>query len=363
MKPSGRDANLDLLRAVAVVSVILFHLRRLPSWPSWLSGFDLAAGGWAGVDLFFVLSGRLVGGLYWREIETAGGVRPLRFWARRALRTIPPYLVMLHLAWLAKRGFGAGGGAAYDPRFLLFLQNYDSGRMPYFLVSWSLCVEEHFYLLMLPALALLRRVAGGPGETGGRGEARVHLLFLAAALFSPVARMFVRIPEGVVFGYHSTATHLRLEGLVLGVWIAWIARFDAPLHARLRALARRLWPLALARALASFAVPHVWEVRGGYALLALSFATILLAVEGAPPLARGLAGRVSGALALGAYSLYLTHAHAIHVYERAILPRAPAWIPDILHLAAALATILATGAAFYLAVERPSIRARDRIAP
>ncbi len=104
-----------------------------------------------GVDLFFVLSGWLIGGLYWREMKAFSGVGVLRFWVRRWMRTLPPYFAALLLSWLA---VSAARAEPFDWRYLVFLQNYYE-RIPFFLVSWSLCIEEHFYLAAPIAAGML----------------------------------------------------------------------------------------------------------------------------------------------------------------------------------------------------------------
>jgi len=107
-----RVDNLDLIRACAILFVLLYHSVQMATGTA---GF--AAFGEFGVDLFFVLSGYLIGGLYWREHQQFGSVARLRFIARRALRTMPPYFVAMAIAYMAVRLYR---DESFDFRYLFF---------------------------------------------------------------------------------------------------------------------------------------------------------------------------------------------------------------------------------------------------
>ena len=93
-----RDPNLDLLRALAIVMVIVFHLSVM--WPVRRDFVSRWGGlGAHGVTLFFVLSGWLIGNIYWKELTAKGRIRLTEFWLKRWLRTIPPYIAGYALAF------------------------------------------------------------------------------------------------------------------------------------------------------------------------------------------------------------------------------------------------------------------------
>jgi len=201
-----RDSNLDLLRAAAIVMVVAYHLiQTSPVRPPAHVRFWRA--GEYGVDLFFVLSGWLIGSLYWKEHIRFGSVQLWQFWLRRWCRTLPPYFAALTLAWVAVHFYRDQG---FNWHYLFFLQNYQP-RLEFFSISWSLCIEEHFYLLVPLLLAF-----------AGRKSWRVAALFSILILCAPVAR-WLRSPHSTLprFGYGQTATHLRTEGLILGFWAAY----------------------------------------------------------------------------------------------------------------------------------------------
>src|SRR4051794_16337700 len=117
-----RLPNLDLIRAGAIIVVVIYHVTGMfqLAEPGGIGVQVLALGG-HGVDLFFALSGFLIGGLYWSEAAQFGNVGVARFWARRAARTVPPYLIGLMLSYAAVRVMR---NTPFDPIYLVFGQNY-----------------------------------------------------------------------------------------------------------------------------------------------------------------------------------------------------------------------------------------------
>ena len=135
--------DLDLIRATAILMVVGYHVVQwLPAKPKWL--LLLTNPGQYGVNLFFALSGFLVGSLYFRERMKYGNVDKSRFILKLITRTVPIYLIALAISFLGSRIFE---GEAFEWTYLIFLQNYLE-KIPYFKVSWSLCVEEHFYAIL-----------------------------------------------------------------------------------------------------------------------------------------------------------------------------------------------------------------------
>src|SRR5215208_3219993 len=147
-QPSFR-ADIEGLRGVAILLVVLFHAR-VPA----------LAGGFVGVDVFFVLSGFFITGLLVRERETTGDVSLNEFYGRRALRLLPALLVVLLATLLLvftlyapiDRAFVAGTARAValhagNVEFARGALNYFSSSDNPLLHTWSLAVEEQFYLV------------------------------------------------------------------------------------------------------------------------------------------------------------------------------------------------------------------------
>jgi len=307
---------------------------------SWIGQF--------GVDLFFVLSGWLIGGLFWAERARYGTVIWPRFFLRRALRTMPPYFAVLPVAWLAVRLF-APGRTPFDFSYLVFLQNYRD-KIPYYAVSWSLCVEEHFYLF-LPALALLVLAWRIPPP----------LLFATLFAVSPLCRIFFETTRNFNdFNRGVLATHLRLDGLVLGFWASYVHACQPWAWARFARCARWLWMPALGLLMLSPAIPDAAFYCWGPTLMAVIF-LVIIGIAVVAPSWRLPAPAAVQRLAGMSYSIYLTHSLVIHIARAAAL-RGGAWA-EAIYWPLALVTIVGVGWTFCRLVEIPSMRWRDRLVP
>ncbi|HKR77988.1 MAG TPA: acyltransferase [Rhodanobacter sp.] len=348
-----RLPGLDLLRAIAIVWVMLFH--------SWIVGGiggplqPIADYGWMGVDLFFVLSGYLIGHQLLEPLSRGEPLRFGMFYLRRAFRILPVFFTVLAMyvlfpAWREAPGMQPAW------QFLTFTLNLliDYRHNQAFSHAWSLCVEEHFYLLF-PLLAwwLARRSS--------------RAMTIGAVVFVAVAGMLLRGHaslhgkdwlEGI---YYPTWT--RLDGLLAGVVLATIQAWQPDWWATMQ---RRANLLACAGMVLVGAA--IWLFRDktafaasvfGFPLLALGLALLVVAGAGNT----GWLGRwrVPGAgwIAGISYSLYLSHKLALHAVHDLLL----SW-PGVHGLAAfamyALA-IAATGALLHHAVERPFLRLRTRL--
>lgn len=155
-------ADIDGLRALAVLAVLLFHGYRTQ-----------VTGGFVGVDVFFVISGYLISGIIWQELEGGTFSFP-RFYLRRARRLFPALaavlLAVLAYGWvvllpaeLAALGQDAAAGAGFVGNILLWRQSgyFDRSALTKPLLHlWSLGVEEQFYLVWPLTLWLVGRLRG-----------------------------------------------------------------------------------------------------------------------------------------------------------------------------------------------------------
>lgn len=216
-----RIFGLDLMRATAIALVIFGHLWWLLPDKNGLAGQLTSLSGFFGVELFFVLSGFLIGRILLRQFLETSFDRAVivTFLKRRWLRTLPNYYLILPVNFLL--AFFVSGTPP-DWRYLFFLQNLAWPMPVFFTESWSLSVEEFAYLLLPAALMLA-------GLLNGRRSLSV---FFSAVL---VLIVFVFGFRQIYHGIHGATSMefwntslksvviYRLDAIFLGVIAAWFS--------------------------------------------------------------------------------------------------------------------------------------------
>jgi peptidoglycan/LPS O-acetylase OafA/YrhL len=360
----ARIRGLDGLRAVAIVWVMLFHSWSVGGLGRWDA---IATPGWMGVDLFFVLSGFLIGQQVFAPLARGERFSYAGFYVRRAFRILPAFLVVLAM-------YAAVPAIREAPHlpplwmFLTFTHNLlvDYNRERAFSHMWSLCVEEHFYLLF-PVLAMLLvrrarvRTVGFCALAVLAGGIVVRAAIWLVAL---VPLKSVDAPPGfdtawVEWIYYPT--WCRLDGLLFGVLLAAVRTWRPSWWAGIQ---RRDGAVALAGlGLVALAVVTCADRNAlgasviGFPLVSLAMA-LLVASAAAP---RGWISRLTppgaGWIAAASYSLYLVHKAVFAAADRVLPPDAPPVVRFVLIGTAAIAV----GALLHHAVERPALRLRSRL--
>jgi len=355
-QPRGRLAALDLLRALAVLLVMLRHV--LPEDGD-VSGWSVLApvaralgrGGWVGVDLFFVLSGFLVSGLLFAEFRERGSVRIGRFLVRRGFKIYPGFWALLAFA-IAQQLHSGGIRWPTIASEGLFIQNYGPA---YFWHTWSLAVEEHFYLLcalLLFGLVKLRNASKDPFRALPWISVGVAGTCLAARIVTSIAAPYAHKT-------HLFPTHLRLDGLMLGVVLGYFYHFERPRLERLvRGQRAALWAIGAAALLPAFLwpLPNRWIHTVGLSLFSCGSGLMLLAAVTGPAPRGRLAGTIA-TIGSYSYSIYLWHLPLLFRLRRYLPNATPAMV--LLYLAI---TIVA-GVAMARLVELPFLRLRERLCP
>jgi peptidoglycan/LPS O-acetylase OafA/YrhL len=356
---SERLPGLDTLRAIAIVWVMLFHSFLMgglgPDW-SWLSRF-----GWMGVDLFFVLSGFLIGTQVLAPLSEGKRLSFGDFYVRRAFRILPAFCValMLYIFWPA---FREAEGMEPWWKFLTFTinLNIDYLNRGAFSHAWSLCVEEHFYLLFpILAVGLLHRPA----------QWKFAALCIALVLGAIALRAVLwrhgmdgdqSIPRNWFVEDIYYPTWNRLDGLLCGVMLATLKTFrpqawrNARRFANLSSFAG-LCVLALAFWLFSDRTGLLANTLG-WPILSLGLGLMVFAAAGRDCLVGTLHVPLLGWLAGISYSLYLVHKGVYHVVQAH-------WGPlladtGLLAVCAYGGAAILGGAALHYTVERPFLQLR-----
>ena len=368
---AARIHGLDTLRALAIVLVVLHH------YVLFVSGDDtfgwVGAIGWVGVDLFFALSGYLVGNQVFAAMRSPQGLSLRFFYGRRLLRTLPNYYFVLALYFLSPAW---RDNLQLPPlwKFLSFTQNLHLEPGTAFSHAWSLCIEEQFYLL-LPAcalaIALCSSLLRSLRSALRLAWAAIAAIFVIGMLVRGV--LWLELADGRVlamnhyYKYIYYSTYCRFDELVAGVALALLKNHHAGLWRRLTAhgnLALGAGSAVTALAFALLLAHHYSFAMTvfGYPLLALGFALLILAaLDNASLLGRV---RIPGArqLALYSYALYLTHKQVCILASAPLAARG--YGPESpLAIGVSLALSLLSGWLLYRLVETPFMALRQRYLP
>jgi peptidoglycan/LPS O-acetylase OafA/YrhL len=359
----GRLAELDVLRAAAVLLVIGHHWAQFVNRDTSALTRVMWRSGWAGVDLFFVLSGFLVSGLLFREYARHGKVNILRFFVRRGFKIYPGFYAMIAVMSFIQYGQGERPAAFWKSLLaeVVFFQNYFRGLWNH---TWSLAIEEHFYLLLgLGFVAYTSR-----WKLGGNLK-RASLLVVLVCAACLAGRFLTARELGYTWTRVYSPTHLRIDALLFGVGLsyayqyqrarveAFLGRFGLPLLAV--SLALVIWPFLLAQE-----APLMYTV--GLLSLTVGFGGLmmLMVVRGGtfrrrvPWLVAPLAfvGRHS-------YSIYLWHMPVLWLVGYRLL-KSTGWANGgSAHFWAYFGGTLLVGIGAARLIEIPAIALRDRIMP
>jgi peptidoglycan/LPS O-acetylase OafA/YrhL len=230
--------TVDGWRALAIVAVICFH-GRFAFFPHRSIVRSISEYGYLGVDAFFAISGFLICTLLIREYDASQSINLKAFYIRRFFRTIPPYVATLGgicvVAWL-----GFIHLQSWEiPSCLLFLRNYEPTVAPpggpydpygfYTVHFWSLSLEEHFYLIWAPLLALFKP---------RRAVKAALILAAAVVLWRFVDGHYQIMHRFIPSAERGTRTDSRLDALLWGC-------VAALLFPRIQSIVRhRLWSWA-----------------------------------------------------------------------------------------------------------------------
>jgi len=357
----NRLNGLDHLRALAITYVFLFHYSTHFPHPKWLE--RIGEFGWTGVDLFFVLSGYLVGGQLLRMQALGGAVAGGEFYIKRFFRIIPVYLLVVAIYFLIP-GFREHEGIAPLWKFLTFTQNFglDLAAERAFSHAWSLCVEEHFYLV-LPWLI---------GPLAASGSARTAIWVGASVLIGGLilrACSWLELfhPQGNIIAWWEWVyypTYNRLDGLLFGVCAAAVQNFMHPLWQRITSRWKMVALVGVALLYCSYVLSadqysFVASVFS-FPLIAAAYGCLLFAAVSPASVLHRIRLTTTSFMATWSYSIYLTHKGVIHLSQKLIAGFGIAPDSGVTFILATLVCVLVAWL-LHLTVERPFMELRAMV--
>ncbi len=386
----GRIFSLDVLRGLAAM-LVLFRHAPADLVPASSVAEDvyqfLHRIGWSGVDLFFVLSGFLVGKLLIDELEQTGRIRVARFWIRRSFKIWPSYFAAYGTAFLLQclRDYYFGSFSLLRERILgvwpniFFVQNYAScERWPH---SWSIAVEEHFYLVLPLILIFLAWRAVAPD-----GKNMFYRRMFTAMAFIGFVTLMLRLwndARGADYGINYYQSHLRADALFSGVGLYLLFRTNTMSHRHGR------WWLISAVIVLSLTFnllnryplkDYTFAASWGFTLLYVGYGALVYAAACRPdagrhgPMLVRMVCRTMAWVGVYSYTIYLAHAilFAIPGFESGrkyiilLLSRGEesvSWMLVFADRFIFMALSIIGGVILSRLVERPCLRLRSRCAP
>ncbi|MGV8837017.1 acyltransferase family protein [Cellvibrio sp.] len=366
---NNRLYGLDTLRAIAILIVLIYHYKVVVSREN-IFGF-MSQLGWTGVDLFFVLSGYLIGNQILSAFAKRQDFSLKLFYIRRFLRTLPNYYFVLALYFIFPVAL-SGTDTAPLWSFLTFTQNLDLRAGETFTHSWSLCIEEQFYLIF-PVIALLIAYTKRSIPLAWMAIASAMLLaiFLRGLNWYAHDEAAISMQSFMEHIYYSSFT--RFDELLPGVAIALLKNFHPATYTAVLRRGNLLLAIGLISTGIMFYVFRNYAyIEGygttltvtalGYSLLAISFAILVLAALSPNSILHRI--RIPGAasIALWSYAIYLIHKPIFQVLK---VPLTEYGI-DInggLGVVIIMAVSIFCGWALYFFVETPFMNIRGKYFP
>lgn len=373
-----RGFGLDGLRALAILAVLLSHaglqavlvdlISRGPPFVARLAGWSGLTGhfGLWGVELFFVLSGFLIGRILLKQEVYTSSSRGLGlFYIRRMCRIMPVFWLALAGNVLLEIYFHHARHSPWEiAQHGLLIRNFFSVTLTFFPESWSLGIEEWFYLLFPACLYLVLRVT----------KSRADRVFLICACAFYLVSAILRVCGALAPGSNWTSDQrctvvFRLDTIMTGVAAAWVS-IEYPeawkRHAR--------WALALGIAVSVAVYLEFWRlVPGGvveapnnfyaktfrYSLLSLGFALLLPAASLWRPPTETLLHTATRKIALWSYSLYLLHWPLFQIASTLKLPGLDAFGQTLALFAGKLVVVVILSALLFTFYEAPTTKWRE----
>lgn len=352
MTASSRNFGLDILRTCAILPVLAVHfsslaIKNAPNalWP---------AGGF-GVCIFFVLSGFLIGGIMLRDFSSRMTHHEVRtFYIRRWMRTLPLYWV-----FFVATMFFTVGGFKIDPAFswkclayLAFMQNFAWPLMAqWYHESWSLAIEEWFYLLFPLGFLVVR---------GSSVRSRILVVAIMMTVIPLIARTYVYLKTGNVGIATQNIVLLRLDSIAVGIFAVVVQKRSQQFIARLRL------PLICIGLIAAFLCYGLqlgfmnnypaFQAIFGPLITPASIALVLLGIHAVDfsNVSSSIFGFAIRWISTRSYSIYLCHGSIL----KTLLAKGYLWRPVDVSLPLFLVLVIVVAEMAHRLIEQPFMKMR-----
>lgn len=371
----SRLLELDVLRAIAIFLILGRHMPLIANanypYPIGIIFKYWNKSGWIGVDLFFVLSGFLISGLLFREYSRYGHLKIDRFLIRRGFKIYPAFYVFMAISiiWMIWQDYNIPDNAILTN--LLFLQNYGPRLWNH---TWSLAVEEHFYFF-IPVLFLYLSRKKKDLEDPFRAVKNISIVFVFVMLFFRLITVWYYdySPYGGphnIFLAHIYPTHLRMDGLMFGVFLSYYFHFR---RASVDAFAKRYSIVALPLSFILVATSLIFSITGhfmytvGFTLIYLGFGIqLILLIVWQSAFKDRLFNKLYWFARIGfySYSIYLWHLPFKKWGLYIIVPKIfGARLPYIIEWPIFIVGSIVIGIVMAKIIELPALKLRDRFYP
>ena len=224
----SRNLGLDMVRTISILLVIVSHSKFffLSHVQDRTFLYNLSILGLYAVEMFFALSGFLIGQILLTEVAPCPDKSHIiRFYLRRWLRTLPSYYLVLTILVILTHLFTVD--QSWHLRHFFFMQNFSEAALEFFGVSWTLSIEEWFYFFSPLVFALFLR-------RPDQARTRLPWLLAASILFFPLARLvYVSIYDPAYDVGVRKYFPLRFDALLIGIFIPWIKLYYPRVYQRL----------------------------------------------------------------------------------------------------------------------------------